>query len=269
MPKDCRFRTHPAPPDLHDAGSVVTTVAGAQKPVAFYASRALFDAIESDNAFWRKWVGIRVLIADDHGLLRAGLRALLSAESDLTVVGEAADGGQAVALAEQLLPDIVLADISMPIANGIEVAQELRKRSLNVQVVIVTMHEDAVLLSEALAAGARGYIVKRAVEAELIAVVRMVARGELYIHPYLGRSAQNDPAQVTEAVSTSPAAALTPDEERLLHMVAAGCTRQDMAAELGVEPSQVALRQASLMQKLGVHGRIGLVRYAQDHHLVH
>ena len=126
---------------------------------------------------------IRILIADDHGLLRAGLRALLNAEPDLEVVGEAADGDEAMRLARTLQPDIVLMDINMPGSGGIETTRRLKVLQPDVLVLILTMHEDKGLLQEAIRAGAAGYIIKRAVESELVNAIHAVSRGDLYVHP--------------------------------------------------------------------------------------
>ncbi len=209
---------------------------------------------------------IRILISDDHGLIRAGLRSLLNAAPDFRVIGEAADGGQAVALAEQLRPDVLLADISMPVANGIQVTQELHRNSPDVRVLIVTMHEDAGLLHEAMLAGARGYLIKRALEAELIVAVRTVARGELYIHPDVQRLSHA--SSVGMPVTTTPAVPLATDERRLLRLLTGGCSGQRIAEDLGLTAEQVANQKAALMRKLGVQGRAGLIRYAQDHGLI-
>jgi two-component system, NarL family, response regulator NreC len=205
-----------------------------------------------------------ILIADDHGLIRAGLRSLLNAAPDLKVVGEAADGGQALALAEQLQPDVLLADISMPVANGIQVAQELKLRSPGINVLIVTMHEDAGMLQEAMHAGARGYLIKRALEAELIAAVRTVARGEVYVHPDVQRlSGPRD-----DALTPSRVIPLDSWETRLLRMLTDGCSGQRIAEELGISSERASQQKAELMRKLGVQGRVGLIRYAQDHGLI-
>jgi two-component system, NarL family, response regulator NreC len=207
---------------------------------------------------------ISILIADDHGLIRAGLRSLLNAAPDLRVIGEAADGGQALALAEQLQPDVVLADISMPVANGIQVAQELKLRSPRINVLIVTMHEDAGMLQEAMHAGARGYLIKRALEAELIAAVRTVARGEIYVHPDVQRlSVTRDEAPVPS--QTIPLNAV---ERLLLRLLTDGCSGQRIAEELGISHEKASQQKAELMRKLGVQGRVGLIRYAQDHGLI-
>ena len=126
-------------------------------------------------------MSISVLIVDDHTVLLAGLRALLSAEPDLQVIGQASNGTEALRLANQLQPDVVLGDINMPGASGIEVAQQLRGQLPRTRVLILTMYEDANLIEQAMRAGARGYIAKRAVESVLIDGVRAVARGDIYV----------------------------------------------------------------------------------------
>ncbi len=133
-------------------------------------------------------MSFRILIADDHDVLRAGLHALLSIEPDLEVVGEAADGREALHLARELNPDIVLLDLVMPGLGGIEVTRQLKKLLPDTRVLILTVHEDASLASEAMQAGAAGYLIKRAVESELINAIRAVCRGDLYVHPVLARS---------------------------------------------------------------------------------
>jgi two-component system response regulator NreC len=133
-------------------------------------------------------MAFRILIADDHGVLRAGLRALLSVEPDLEVVGEAADGREALRLAHELNPDLVLLDLVMAGLGGIEVTRQLKKLLPDTRVLILTVYEDATLASEALQAGAAGYLIKRAVESELINAIHAVCRGDLYLHPALIRA---------------------------------------------------------------------------------
>ena len=134
----------------------------------------------------------QILIADDQGLLRAGLRALLSKESDLKVIGEADNGATALNLAKELSPEVILLDISMPDLDGIEATKRLKKILPEAKVLIITVHEDEGLLQEAIRAGAAGYIVKRAVESELIDAIRAVRRGDMYIHPTMTRALLKD-----------------------------------------------------------------------------
>ena len=131
---------------------------------------------------------IRTLIADDHGVLRAALRALLNGRSELEVVGEAGDGNEVLRLTGELRPDLVLMDISMPGRGGIETTRELKQMRPEAQVLILTVHEDEELLREAMRAGASGYVVKRALESELLNAIAAVMRGDLYVHPVMTRA---------------------------------------------------------------------------------
>jgi len=207
---------------------------------------------------------VRILIADDHGVLRAGLRALLNGGSRIQVVAEAGGGEEALHIAEQLRPDIVLLDISMPGMDGIEVTRRLKQIAPNTQVLIMTMHEDTGLLREALRAGASGYIVKRAVESELIIAIHAVSRGELYVHPALTRG-------LFQELSPDPppkeAEALTPREVNVLRLIAEGYTNRQIAGELGLSVRTVESHREKIMAKLGLHSRAQLVRYAAAHRL--
>jgi len=148
-------------------------------------------------------MSFRILIADDHGVLRAGLHALLSIEPDLEVVGEAADGREVLRLARELNPDVVLLDLVMPGLGGIEVTRQLKKLLPDTRVLILTVHEDASLASEAMQAGAEGYLIKRAVESELVDAIHAVCRGDLYLHPALTRSLlKNLPSAPASSVSS-------------------------------------------------------------------
>lgn len=210
---------------------------------------------------------IRILIADDHGVLRAGLRAVLSAEPDMTVVAEAGDGPTALRLATELCPDILLLDISMPGMNGVEVTRQLKKAQPDVRALILTLHEDEGLLQEAIQAGASGYIVKRAVESELISAIQAVYRGDIYIHPAMTRALLKDvsPSLVTDQEPTEP---LSPREVEVLRLVADGHTNRQVAEMLHVSVRTVESHRANLMGKLNLSSPAQLVRYALEHGLL-
>lgn len=220
----------------------------------------------------------QILIADDQGLLRAGLRALLSKENDLEVIGEADNGAAVLELAKNLSPEVVLLDISMPGLDGIEATKRLKKILPEAKVLIITVHEDESLLQEAIRAGAAGYIVKRAVESELIDAIRAVRRGDMYIHPTMTRALLKDfptkddgRSRLEPPKATSydpPVEALTPREVDVLRLIAKGCTNRQMAEELCISVRTVEGHRANLMGKLNLQGRVELVRYAREHDLV-
>ena len=211
-------------------------------------------------------MAIRILIADDHGVLRAGLRALLNAEPDLEVVGEAADGEEALRLTGTLQPDIVLMDISMPGWGGIEASRRLQELRPAVRVLFLTMHEDSSLLQEAIRAGAAGYILKRAAESELVNAIQAVWRGELYVHPGMTRALlANTPLGSTDHRATVET--LTPREVEVLSLIAQGYTSRQIADRLTLSVRTVESHRAHLMEKLGLHSRVELVRYAAKHGL--
>jgi two-component system response regulator NreC len=209
----------------------------------------------------------RIIVADDHGVLRAGLRALLNDEPDLEVAGEAADGDEALRLTRELEPDIVLMDINMPGCGGIETTRRLMELRPNVRVLILTVHEDKSLLQAAIRAGAAGYILKRAVESELIDAIRAVAHGDLYVHPAMTRALLEDthhiPAMEREVTQT-----LTPREVEVLRLIAQGHTNRQIADLLHIGVRTVESHRANLMGKLGLRSRVELVRYASKHGLL-
>jgi DNA-binding NarL/FixJ family response regulator len=209
-------------------------------------------------------MSIRILIADDHGVLRAGLRALLSAESDLEVAGEAADGGETLRLVSELDPDVVLLDVNMPGPDGIEVTRRLKAVKPEVRVLILTVHEDEGLLREAIRAGASGYILKRAVESELIYAIHAVWRGDLYVHPAMTRALLQD-LHSTLVADEAPVEPLTPREMEVLRLIAEGHTNRQIAEVLSISVRTVESHRANLMSKLGLHSRVELVRYAKRH----
>ncbi len=210
---------------------------------------------------------VRILIADDHGVLRAGLRALLKAEPKLEVVGEAADGEEALRLAGALRPDIVLMDISMPDCGGIEATRRLRALLPNVRVLILTVHDDKSMVQEAIQAGAAGYILKRAAESELVNAIQAVSRGDMYVHLPMTRALQAE-ASALPAASEVAAETLTPREVEVLRLIARGHTNRQIANLLTLSVRTVESHRANLMDKLDLHSRVELVRYAAQHGLL-
>jgi two-component system response regulator NreC len=209
---------------------------------------------------------IRILIADDHGVLRAGLRALLNTDPSLEVVAEAADGDEALRLARIEHPDVVLMDISMPSCGGIEATRRIVELSPKTAVLILTLHEDEGLLREAIRAGAAGYILKRAAESELVSAIRAVSRGDMYVHPAMTRALLEDRVSMPTDTRVT-IEALTPREVEVLRLIAQGYTNRQMADLLTLSVRTVESHRAHLMAKLDLHSRVELVRYAAQHGL--
>lgn len=209
----------------------------------------------------------RVLIADDHAVVRAGLRALLGAEPALELVGEASGGVEAVELALRLRPDILLLDISMPDQDGLAVTRQVRAQVPAARILILTVHEDVGLLREAIKAGASGYVVKRAAEAELIAAIATVLRDDLYVDPALLPSllGEDAPTAAPEEDSREP---LTLRESEVLRLIAQGYTNRQIGEALTLSVRTVEGHRANLSAKLGLHSRVELVRYAREHGLI-
>jgi len=207
---------------------------------------------------------IRILLADDHSILRAGLRALLNAEPDFDVVGEVADGNQVLQLASALRPDLVLMDVSMPGMGGIEATKRLKEILPETRVLILTVHEDETLLRSAIQAGASGYVIKRAAETELISAIQAISRGDMYIHPAMTRSLLKEltPEQPPKN-NPDPQVTLTKREIDVLRLIARGYTNSQIAQQLSVSPRTVEGHRANLMDKLNLHSRVELVEYAE------
>src|ERR1043165_2464345 len=199
----------------------------------------------------------RVLLADDHALVRAGLRALLDRLPNVEVVGEAEHGAEAVKLAAQLRPDVVLMDVSMPILNGIEATRRMGKLRPRPRVLMVSMHDDTEYVRKALSAGASGYLMKTAPRRELEAALAAVIRGEIWISPSIARTVVDDlgrrPAHHDE---------LTPRQREILQLIAEGPTTNQIAKRLHIGVKTVETHRAQLMERLDIHNIAGLVRYA-------
>jgi two-component system response regulator NreC len=212
---------------------------------------------------------IRILLADDHNVLRAGLRSLLNADADFNVIGEVADGNQVLQLATVLRPDLVLMDISMPGLGGIEATKKLKEILPETRVLILTMHEDETLLRTAIQAGASGYVIKRAAETELIAAIQAISRGDMYIHPAMTRALLRDlTPPLSPQPDTPPAPILTKREIEVLRLIARGYTNNQIAQHLSVSSRTVEGHRANLLAKLNLRSRVELVEYAEQQGLL-
>jgi len=211
---------------------------------------------------------IKVIIADDHGVVRAGLRALIRGEPSFNLIAEATGGTEAVYLATKLKPDILLLDLSMPDLDGITVTQKVKEASPKTKMLILTVHEDEGLLRKAIQSGASGYVLKRAAESELIAAMNIVLRGDLYIDPALTRTLFVDNPAKTKAANLELIEPLTPRELDVLKLIVQGYTNRQIASELSISTRTVEGHRSNLSDKLGLHNRVELVRYAKEHGLV-
>ena len=211
----------------------------------------------------------RVLIADDHAVVRSGLRVLLGADPDLEVVGEAGTGEEALRLAEELRPDLVLLDISMPGENGIETVRRLKAKLPTLVVLFLTMHEEENMLLEALRAGGDGYVVKRADETEILQAIRTVRRGDVYVHAAMTRALLGH-TETTETAAhrQEPVEPLTHREIDVLRLLVRGNTNRQIAELLALSIRTVESHRANLMGKLGLSSRVELVTYAEEHGLL-
>lgn len=209
-------------------------------------------------------MSIRILIADDHNLIRTGLRALLHSVDDIVVVGEAQDGNDVLRQVAELKPDIVLMDISLPGLSGIEATRQVREISPSTRVLALTVHEDEGMLREMLRAGAHGYILKRADDAELIQAIRSVSRGYMYIHPSLTSALVRDFSPLSDS-QQSPEVTLTGRELDVLLLLARGYTNRQIAEELNLSPRTVEGHRSNLVSKLGIKSRVELMEYVEKH----
>ena len=209
---------------------------------------------------------IRVLIADDHAVLRAGLRMLLGAQPDMEVVGEAADGDEAVRKVLETRPDIALIDITMPVTGGVKAIERIRQQCPETRVLVLTMHEVPAYLRSALAAGASGYVVKSAAGSELLSAIRGVHRGRTVLDPALAAVVVQGALgkRTVGSQAGGPGNLLSPREREVLDLVAQGYTNQKIADRLGLSVKTVETYRSRLVEKLGLRSRADLVRYALD-----
>jgi two-component system response regulator NreC len=210
---------------------------------------------------------IKVLIADDHAVVRAGLRTLIKSEPDMELAGEASGGVEAIDLVERLQPQVLLIDLSMPDLDGIAATRKVHPRFPDMRILFLTIHEDEALLRAALKAGASGYILKGAAETELVAAIRTILRGDLYVDPAMLRKLLPQ-SGAKAAARTGESAALTPREAEVLRLIVQGYTNRQIGEELSISIRTAESHRANLSEKLGLHSRVELVRYARDHGLI-
>lgn len=206
---------------------------------------------------------IRVLLADDHAIVREGIKRILAEEPDIEVVGEAGDGLQAVEMAKKLKPDVAILDITMPALNGIEATRQIRSSLPNTHTLTLTMHEDDTYVFQLLKAGAAGYVLKRAAATDLVQAVRAAQRGEAFLYPSVAKAVVADYLKrLNEGEGKEMYDGLTEREKEILTLVADGATNQEIARKLFISIKTVQTHRAHIMEKLDLHDRTKLVRYA-------
>lgn len=205
---------------------------------------------------------IRVLLVDDHAVVRTGLRMLLESEPEMAIAGEAGTAHEALALVTELTPDVVLMDIGLPDLSGIDATQEIKRRAPQVAVVALTIHEDEEYFFKMLQAGASGYVPKRAAPEELLTAIRTAAAGEVYLYPSLAKLLVQDYLTRKREAATPAAGELTEREEKILAYLADGASNQEIAEILMISPKTVARHRENIMRKLNLHSRAELVKYA-------
>lgn len=201
---------------------------------------------------------IRILLADDHAVVRAGFRMILAAHPDMEIIGEAGDGRAVLEQAEKLRPDVVVMDVAMPGLNGIEATRRLGEIQPHARVLALSMHKDSVYVREMLRAGARGYLLKDSIDSDLIAAVRAVARGEAYLSPAISEGVLTDYRRHV----SDPLDLLTTREREVLQLIAEGKTNKDIASLLKLSVYTVDSHRGRIMEKLNLHSTGELVRFA-------
>ena len=212
---------------------------------------------------------IRVLLADDHPLMCAGLCALLAQQGDMQVVGTVAEGREALRAADELDPHVVIMDISMPGLNGLAATMQLTERCPGAKVLTLTRHADNSYLQQLLRAGAAGYVLKQSRPAELLNAIRSVASGATYVDASMTGPGIGGHEKTTQAPGPAPATPLSPRETEVLRLIAWGNTNKEIAARLDLSVKTVESHKANGMRKLGMRGRIDIVRYALLHGWLH
>jgi DNA-binding NarL/FixJ family response regulator len=206
---------------------------------------------------------IQVLLAEDHTIVRQGLRSILDGREGIQVVGEAKDGREAVEKAQQLQPDIVLMDLSMPLLSGLEATRQIKSQCPQIKVLVLTMHADEEYVFQILQAGASGYLLKQSAVGELVTAIQVVYEGDSYLSPAISRKVVGEYVrQAREQGQVDPYEQLTDREREVLHLIAEGHSTQEIADLLFISPKTVRGHRSSLTEKLGLHSSAELTRYA-------
>lgn len=211
---------------------------------------------------------IRVLLADDHTIFRAGVRVLLELSSDIEVVGEAVDGSDAVGKARQLSPDVILMDVAMPGMDGLTAGRQIMESRPECKILLLTQHENREYIMPALRLGVAGYVLKRAAADELVSAIRAIHEGKSFLDPSVTKTVMDvyrGPGQTDPSDSTD---SLTGREREIMILLAKGRTAREIANLLQISPKTVDFHRSNLMQKLGLHNRADLARFAVKHGLV-
>lgn len=211
---------------------------------------------------------IRVLLADDHAVLRAGLRALLGSEPDMEVVGEAQNGEEAIQKARDLAPDVLVLDIAMPRLNGLEVIREIRTLGLAVRILVLTMHAEEQYLLQVLRAGGAGYVLKAQADTELMEAIRTIHRGDIFLYPQATTMLVENFRGLVEGSHEDGYDSLSDREREVLALTAAGYTNQEIADKLVISAKTVDTYRSRTMEKLGLHHRSELVKFALRHGMI-
>ena len=205
---------------------------------------------------------IRLLLVDDHAVVRSGLRMMLDNEGDAEIIGEASSAAEAIEAAVRLKPNVILMDIGLPDLSGIDATREIKKRTPDVSIVALTIHEDEEYFFKMLEAGASGYVPKRAAPEELLTAIRAAASGQVYLYPSLAKLLVRDYLDGGRASAEHPSSDLTDREQEVLTYLAEGASNEQIATSLVISPKTVARHRENIMRKLSLHSRAELVRYA-------
>lgn len=212
---------------------------------------------------------VRTLIADDHAVVREGITALLKFHDDIEVVGEASDGLEAIRMADELIPDIVLMDIAMPGLGGLEATQEIKKRHKDdIKVLVLSQYDDAEYVVRFLEAGVSGYVLKKAVGNDLISAIRAVAAGGSYLYPSIASNVIDGYLSKGKPKVADPLQKITAREQQVLKLIAEGLSSKDIAEALNISAKTVVAHQTNLSEKLGIHTRAGLIKFAFQKRIV-
>lgn len=211
---------------------------------------------------------IRLLLVDDHAIVRSGLRMLLQAEEDMEIIGESATGEESVRAVLDLQPDVVIMDVAMPDMTGIEATRRIKAASPDIIVLALTMYEDEAYFFQMLAAGASGYVPKRAAADDLVSAIRVVSQGNVFLYPSVARLLVSDFLQRKDSEASTAKPVLTPREQEVLTLIADGYTNREIAEALVISVKTVDRHRENIMNKLNLHNRVVLVKYAIEKGLI-